>query len=216
MTTRARHHAQRGLSLVELLIALGIFAAVSAAAIGLMALAASGEARVAQVSKELASLERARGLIRMDMMQVIDRPYREPFEVEATPTFAGGVRGASLFEEQDGERVLVAFVRQGWVNPGGAQPRSSLQRVAYIATDDTLIRRVRPYLDATPETPLRDQVLFENVEGIDLSFLGVQDWEEDWISVERRVAPRAIRLQMIHPTYGDLVQDFIVGGPGEF
>lgn len=204
-------NAQRGLTLVELLVALMVFAFVSAAAVGVMHQAGQGEARLKEVTATLAELERARALLRQDLLQIAARPYRDPGSTALMPAMLGGERARARFEEEEGEVLLMAFVRRGWSNPGAAKPRASLQHVTYLVRDDTLIRRTRPFLDAVHQTPVTEQILFEEVRNVRIAFLLGTRWRSDWQSAQGETAPWAVRLEMTHPVYGDLVQDFLAG-----
>ncbi|MEM9988759.1 MAG: type II secretion system minor pseudopilin GspJ [Pseudomonadota bacterium] len=204
--------SQKGLTLVELLIALMVFAFVSAAAVGVMTIASQGESQVTRVTQTLSELERARSLLRNDLLQIVDRSYGDSFTTAPLPPMLGGDRARNMLEEGDGETILMAFVRRGWANPGAAQPRASLQHVTYLVKEETLIRRTRPFLDAVTDTPQADQVLLNNVEDIRIRFLNGLNWQEDWEALPRQPAPDAVRLNMMHPIYGELTQDFLSGG----
>ncbi|WOI54373.1 type II secretion system minor pseudopilin GspJ [Parvularcula sp. LCG005] len=204
--------AQKGMSLVELLVALTVFAFVSAAAVSVLNIGASGRQQVEDVTDDLGALERARSVIRTDLMQVVDRPYREANGGELIVPMLGGVDADGTIPAGDSEKVLAAFVRNGWTNPNGAYPRSSLQHVTYILRGSDLIRRTRPFLDAAERTPRTDQILFSNVQEVGIAFeLGV-DWQGDWSPQQGKRIPDALRLTMVHPVYGRLQQDFLVGG----
>ncbi len=205
-------NAQRGLTLVELLIALTVFAFVGSAAVGVMALATNGQEQLEEVTAEVASLERARSLIRSDLLQVVNRRYQEPLSFGTVPAMVGGLEAESALTVPDGETFLLAFVRDGWTNPGAEQPRASLQRVLYLIKDDAFIRRTRPYLDATGETPFRDQILFEGLEDIKAEFKVGTRWVDDWTTTGEPFHPAAFRLSFVHPRYGEMEQLFLIGG----
>lgn len=208
---RARHR-QKGLTLIEMMVALTIFATISAATVTVVQLVASADRDLNRVADQVADLERARAIIRNDLLQVTARSYREPDVLGATPPFLGGVTAQNRLPEVSGEEVLLAFVRRGWTNPGAAAPRASVQRVAYILRKDDIVRRARPFVDAARETPFQDQPLFTGVTDVQCEFLVAGQWTDGFAATDARSAPTAIRLQFEHPDYGPLTQLFLVQG----
>ncbi|WP_031549648.1 type II secretion system minor pseudopilin GspJ [Parvularcula oceani] len=199
-------NAQRGLTLVELLVALGIFALVSAASIAVFSLAIGSRAQLEEATDETMRLERARALIRSDLAQLVPRPVQESGEARAS--FVGGT---AILEGADDETVLMALTRSGWSNPGAARPRAELQRVEYVLREGSLIRRSRPFLDAVEATPRTEQVLLAGVEAADMRFFDGDSWRPGFSAPSGQPGPRAVRLEMIHPRFGPLRQDFLAG-----
>jgi len=206
-----RHKSQRGMTLIEILVALTIFSVISAAMVGLLALTGNGRTQIERISTQISTLERSRSIIRTDMMQVLNRPYRQPFETRSTPPFVGGSGGVSVLAAKDGETILCAFVRNGWANPSADQPRASIQRVEYLVREEKIIRRIRPFVDAVAETPEREQVLFTNADRVEIRFRGAGRWVQDWGASGTQGLPRAIRIEFDDQEYGPITQDFLVG-----
>lgn len=202
---------QRGLTLVELLIALAVFAVLSAVAVGVLRTAIVAEERSALAAAELSVLERSRAIIRADFLQIADRPYRQNFSSGLTPAVLGGLSAEAATETESGERILMTFVRDGWANPGAREPRSTLQHVTYLVREDDLIRRTRPFVDSVRETPTREQVLFESVNDVVIEFFGPRGWIADWRSDGGAAALPAVRILFVHPALGELEQAFVVG-----
>ena len=203
--TRAR---QRGVTLVELLVALGIFALVSTASLAVLTLSLAGRDQLEAATGEARRLERARSLMRADFAQLAPRPVRE--EGGAVPAFTGGTtlpdRRPGAAQGAD-ETVLVALTRSGWDDPGNLRPRSELQRVSYLARGGALVRRTRPYLDAAPATPAQDQVLLEGLTDVSVRFHDGQAWRDG----AGEALPRAVRIAFDHPGLGPTRHDFLVG-----
>ncbi|MGV6821017.1 MAG: type II secretion system minor pseudopilin GspJ [Parvularcula sp.] len=210
-TQRPSKTSQRGMTLIEILVALTIFSVISAAMVGLLALTGNGRTQIDRISTQISTLEGARSIVRTDMMQVLNRPYRQPFATGSTPAFLGGAGGVSVLAAIDGETILCAFVRNGWANPNADQPRASIQRVEYLVREGKVIRRVRPFVDAMPGTPVREQVLFANVEQVEVRFRGAGRWLQDWGGSATQGAPRAFRISFVDEDYGPITQDFLVG-----
>jgi general secretion pathway protein J len=113
-----------GFTLVEMLVALTIFALLAAAGVGLLRSSVDTQAAVEGRLMELAGLGRAQALLASDIGQLVDRP-----------TIAGtGLRPAFI-----GDSTRMEFVRVGWSNLDGEQ-RSELQRVVWQGIGGILLR----------------------------------------------------------------------------
>ena len=204
---------QRGLTLVELLVALGIFALVSAASTTVLSLAIAGRDQLEASTDEVRRVERARSLLRADLGQLSARPVRDA-EGRAEPAFAGGegirVPLGAREGQREGEDTLIVLTRTGWDNPGDLRPRATLQRVTWLVRDGALIRRTRPYLDAAAGTPSTDQVVLGDLTSVEVGFYDGQAWRSGFAS-EEGGAPLAVRLSFDHPGLGPLRNDFLTG-----
>ena len=109
---------QQGLTLLETLIALSIFALIGLASYRVLIVVTETQQAGDRASAQLAAFQKAIGLIDRDISQYLDRSVRseEPDE------------GASLL--LNGNRYPLELTRGGWSNPL-LLARSSLQRVAY-------------------------------------------------------------------------------------
>ena len=204
---------ERGFTLIEVLIALGIFGILSAAAVGIIRIATNAQEQAEEVAGSLAGIERMRAIVRADLLQVVARPFGEPDQTGLIGPAVGGRTAERLIgTENPEERVLFAFVRDGWSNPGYRLPRASLQQVTYLTDGERLVRRVRPFIDAVPDTPYRDEILIAGVSDIRLTFAGPTGWIDDLPADAALANLRAIRLEMTHPELGELDQLFLAGG----
>ncbi|MEO1041005.1 MAG: type II secretion system minor pseudopilin GspJ [Pseudomonadota bacterium] len=200
---------ERGLTLVELLIAMTIFAFVSAASIASFNLAASGSSQLQEATARLSELERMRSLLRSDFALFTDLRVYEPDSSERRPAFVGGELTDDVMPDADDGEWLFALVRSGWTNVAAVEPRSELQAVGYLLIDGDLVRRTRPFLDAANDTPHRDQALLTDLDAFELMFYYEGDWDED---LELGAVPTAVRLSFHHSVYGPMQHDFLVRG----
>lgn len=115
---------QSGFTLVEMLVALVIFAMLASAGVGLLRSSVDTQAAVERRLYELGSLGRTQALIASDLGQVVDRPTRA----------GGGLRPAFI-----GQPDRMEFVRAGWANLDGDK-RSDLQRVLWRFDKRLLVR----------------------------------------------------------------------------
>ncbi|NRA30102.1 MAG: type II secretion system minor pseudopilin GspJ [Parvularculaceae bacterium] len=202
---------QRGVTLVEVLIALGIFAAVSAIGVSALSMASRGSEQLRDATERMADMERFRGLMRADLYQLVDRPVYEATADRPRPSFMGGrvLRG---FLESREETALLALVRAGWANPGSEESRSELQAVTWLAKDGTLIRRQRPFLDAVAETPYRDDIVLEGLEKVEISFLSRGRWRDETGRPGDDASAVTLMISFVHPIYGEMEHRFLIGG----
>lgn len=190
-----------GFTLVEVLIALAIFALLAAAGASVLNVSISNRFAVREATDRIADLQRTRALLRADLGQAAARRTRGPTGRPQQQPIEGSM--------QPGAPVLVV-TRAGWTNPGG-QPRASLQRVEYRLVEGRLERRVAARLDgARPGPP---QVLYRGVKALTVSFLRDGAEAPAFISSPTRPLPDAVRVVMTLDGYGPVDQLFLVGSP---
>ncbi len=154
----SRRKNESGFTLVEMLVALAIFSLLTAGATTAMVAALKTKTQVDEVVAEITAMETARALMRADMDNIIIRPGRDQYGNREQYVISGGVDN------------LLTFTRGGRENPGGLEKRGGVQRVAYVFEDEKLIRRSFVVDNPAPLSPLRDRVLLENIENIEVSF----------------------------------------------
>ncbi len=115
---------RNGFTLVEMLVALGIFALLAAAGVGVLRSSVDVQGSVQARLDEMSGIARLNALLSNDLGQAVDRPSRGP----------DGERPAFV-----GHESRMAFVSTGRGNFDGA-PRSELQRVEWRSKDGALQR----------------------------------------------------------------------------
>ncbi|MEM1410478.1 MAG: type II secretion system minor pseudopilin GspJ [Pseudomonadota bacterium] len=203
---------QRGLTLIEVLIALGVFAAVSALGVAALSLTVSGSDQLQEVDERIGDLERFRGLLRSDLRHLVDRPVLEPDTEQPRPAFVGGRVLSDFLPSREGT-ALLALVRSGWANPGAEEPRSELQAITWLIKEGALIRRQRPFLDAVADTPTAEDILLSELRDIDIAFLDGGRWRDEAGRGGTDSDAAAMRITFEHPVYGPMEHVFLVGGP---
>ncbi len=193
-----------GFTLVELLIALLLFALLSAAATALLSFGVAARERSGQRLDELASITRARALLAADLGQAAPRLWRSDTGI-AQPAFQANLPGAA-----GNGTVLLSFVRRGWRNDGNAR-RASLQRVEYRTQGDRLERRVWPMVDGSAPGPA--SALFTGLSGVRLRFFADGDWRDRWNPVQPDALPAAVEITITGAGLPGLRQAFFVA-PG--
>lgn len=213
--TRARR-SQRGLTLAEVLIALFILAMIATASVYALRLGVDSRDQLDEFDRDVAGLQISHLIMREDFAQITLRRVRDRF---GTPlggaVFGGQVRfGASRDSD---EEILVSFVRDGWINPEAAAPRSSLQHVEYIFRDGSLIRRARVFLDEVENADANERVMFEGLASAEVEFLtgvsrGELQWADAWpVASGDTSAPRALAITVYESPERSLRQLFWIG-----
>lgn len=215
MTNR---RAQLGLTLPELLIALLIFAMISGASVYALRLSVEGREQLEAADAAVRDMQIARLILKQDLATIAFRTMRDEFGAASPAPFVGG-DGIALRKPVDGETLMMSFVRRGWDNPDDAAPRSTLQAVEYLFIGDSLVRRVRPYLDDAAGQARTDRVLLKGLTSAKFSFYqgevsGRIDWVDLWPPSCRGAAcepPKAVRLVTATPRFGEIEQLFWIG-----
>ncbi len=167
--TNAAAPQPNGFTLLELLVAMAIFALLAAMAYGGLQRVLDARADAERVQQRLAQLQKAVTFIERDLQQAIDRPIRDGLG-GSLPALQGGQSADQLLE----------FTRAGWLNPLH-QPRATLQRVAYRLNNGTLVRSFWRVLDRAPDSAPQHMKLLDHVDDVKVRFLDAQDqWQEDW------------------------------------
>lgn len=149
----------RGFTLLELIIAISIFAVVSVMSYTGLSNALTTRDHTEQAADRLVAVQQAYTILQRDLEQAVARDVRDNFG-DARPGMAGGAN----------QQALIEFSRTGWRNPVN-RPRSHLQRVAYRLENGRLIRMSWSALDRAPDSAPLEQVLLEGVDAAEVRFL---------------------------------------------
>ncbi len=192
---------QRGFTLIEMMIAIAIFALLSLGAYQVL----QGVLRSDEVSRDrgdaLKQLQRAMVIVERDFQQMNARNNRSDDELTAMPLQAGKF----MFDSDDDG---IAFTRSGWRNPLSQLPRSSLQRVIYRVKDAHLERLSYVYLDpATGEEP-KTKLILENVESMTFEFYHEKKWAETWTN--KTALPDGVKVTLTLKRFGEIQRLFLL------
>ena len=146
-----------GFTLIEILVALFIFAVVGLISAQLLGRTVNAYEVLDDRGQRLGQIHRAMLVVERDMLQFRNRPIRMA-QGEPLPALMIGDEGA------------LSMTRGGWRNPL-QRPRSELQRVGYRIQDEKLVRAYWPVLDRRGDEEPISQTLLEGVE--DLEFFAI-------------------------------------------
>ncbi|MEP0174399.1 MAG: type II secretion system minor pseudopilin GspJ [Paraglaciecola sp.] len=199
----------RGFTLLEILVAIAIFALIGVASTGVLNSVIESDQLSEERFAKLEELQRAMLTIERDIMQMTNRSVR--INGEASSVVVSG--GEDVMSSDAGG---LAFVRAGWHNPQMLLPRSTLQSVGYRLQEKELQRVYGNYVDNVIGYEPKVRVLLSDIEDFQVSFLtdetkleDAEDWEEIYSS---EALPLAISVTISSKTFGEIRREFLVGG----
>ena len=196
---------QWGFTLLEVLIAMAIFALIAFGVTQILTTVTDAEEASEERFQALQNLQRAMLVMERDFLQMVPRKTRIEGEVTDTLIFAGEY----LFDSSsDG----LGFVRAGWHNPQLVLPRSTMQSVAYRVNEDKLERLYSTYVDNSIGFEPKVRVLLEGIEKIEFEFLEKFDTKEfTWEEAESvEELPIAVAVIITSKLYGEIRREFKV------
>jgi general secretion pathway protein J len=176
----------RGFTLVEVLVAIFVFAIVSAVAMGGYNELSKQSGIVAESAGRTRAVQSVVQRLSLDFSSLESRSVREPFGDSVQSALRADARSEQLAE----------LTHSGWSNPAGV-PRSTLQRVTYRLDDKKLMREYWVVLDRTLAGEPQSAVLLDRVTSMKLRFMDSnRTWHEQWPPMGYS-APDAPRLRPI-------------------
>jgi general secretion pathway protein J len=159
-----------GFTLLELLVAVAIFAVVGVLALsGYTQLQKQAE-YADQRLERTREVQRAVQTITQDLAQIDPRPIREPLGESQLPAVLA----------QDVVEYNLQFTRAGWSNTAGL-PRATLQRVGYRLDQEGLWRDHWPVLDRTLTVEPVRRKLLAGVRSVTFRFMdSSRTWVDRW------------------------------------
>ncbi|TVL58036.1 type II secretion system protein GspJ [Shewanella algae] len=195
-----------GFTLLEMLIAIAIFAMLGLAANAVLQTVLKNDEVTRDFSKQLKYLQQGFGVLERDLGQMVAR----------TPRLLEGGRGSTVFQTGtdmlDSESEALVFFRLGWLNPGGLLPRGSLQSVAYVVQEGRLERWYYPYPEPEFGAEPIKTVLMDKVLSVKYAFFVEDKWQR---KVEASKLPKAIAIEIETEDRGIITRKFLlpVGAP---
>ncbi len=198
--------AECGFTLLELLVALAIFAALSVMAYGGLKAVLDTRSQTDQQAGRLAELQIAIHVMEQDLVYAVARGIRDELGTPQPAMMGGSTAGLGL-----------ELTRAGWVNPLREQ-RSTLQRVGYRVEDQALYRVSWPALDRPQGLQPNEARILDEVSGLAVRFLDAQgEWHEQWplpsdASQDSPALPVAVELSVTLSDWGAITRLFRIPG----
>jgi len=191
-------HKNTGFTLIEVIIAISIFAIVSVLAYsGLHSVISSKSHTEASLSR-LQELQMTMLTLGGDFQQLSNRDGHD------------ALGGKLLKLSTQNSDYIASFTRSGWRNPAD-QVRSTLQRVAYRLDEDKLIRTYWTHVDRADDEQVVERTLMTNIESLELRFLDEKkEWQSSWppanalASAEPPELPSAVEITLNMNDWGEI------------
>lgn len=200
-----KHH--RGFTLLELLVAIGIFALISGIAYGSLTRMMTDRERLQTEQAFWSRLSLTFTRLEEDLSQARERSVRDVIGF-TQPAFRGQPTDTRALAPPSME-----FTRGGVLTfSDGA--RSDLQRVAYRLVDGTLQRLTWPVLDLGPQTEAAETPLLNDVEEFRVRFYApagawLDVWPTEGIS---DLLPRGVEVKITLKGRGEFTRLFLING----
>lgn len=197
MTTRSG-----GFTLLEVLIAIAIFALLALGTYRMLSSVLASDETIRRHETQLRDLQRAFQVLESDLNQAGPRPIRDALG-DTQPALRG-----------ESQPTTLEFSRLGWRNPL-QQPRADWQRVRWQLEGETLQRRYWTVLDQAVDSQPQVQQVLAAVQGWEVRYLDSQgNWLEQWPAAQAGEnpasqlprLPRAVEIRLEHRRYGLLTR----------
>ena len=194
-------HKLRGFTLIEILVAIFVFAIMFAIGYGAISAAAQHKAGIATAETRLRDIQNTMRWLSLDFTQLVSRPVRD------LP--GSGEEAALRIDPRN--NVLANLTRGGWRNSAGIA-RSSLQRVNYLLDNGQLVRLEWPVLDAAQSAIPRRRALLDKVRSVTVRAMNMgRQWTDSWPpasvpanSANLRLRPLAVEIIIETEDFGTL------------
>ena len=171
---------QSGFTLIEMLVALSLFAAIAAIGVGLLRSSVDTQDAVQTRLKAMGGVNRLRAVMANDLAQAVQRSTRGSAG-EALPAFVGSSTG-------------FAFVHGGAAALYGS-PRPAVERVAYALVGREWRRATQPMLDGTALS--EGDRLLRDVATVAVRYRDdTGNWGDSWSSEPGDRLPRAVEVRV--------------------
>lgn len=161
-----------GFTLLELVVALAIFALISAFSYRALDLVLDTRATVTAEGKKWRDITLLFARLEQDMSRLANRPVRDSRDL-LSPALLGEPVAAGEDEAQ------LAFTRMGLEGQSGAL--NDVQRVGYRLRDGKVEMLVWPVLDQAPRTRPEAEAVLDGVKALEIRYLGAEGaWWPRW------------------------------------
>jgi len=195
-------HKSNGFTLLEVLIAIVIFAMISLTSFSIFNTVIKSDESSQLRTDRMNELQRAFLIIERDLLQISKRTIR----LNGEAPLEGFLHTDNDFSSS---AQYLGFVRQGWTNPGLLLPRSDMQSVAYQLNDDALERLHFNFVDAVQGEEPKIRELISKVTSLKFEYFDGRKWQKEHRNNE---LPLAISIEIETEDYGVIRRQFLVAG----
>ena len=204
-------HFHAGFTLLELLVAMAIFALLSVMAYAGLSTVLNANQILETNMQRLSEVQRSVTLLSRDIRQTINRAIRDTYGDTKQPLI-----GATAFDSLG--TPAIELTRTGYANPLGTK-RSFLQRVAYRVEEETLYRDSWRVLDQAQDSEADALAICHEVKSLTLRYLDQENtWHEQWPpsdpEFQNAALPQAVEVSLELTDWGKVVRLLSLAGTG--
>ncbi len=194
-------HQTQGYTLIEVMIALAIFAILGMISVGVLSHAIETKKRLSNTIEPIQAVLLSETLITQDFAQSVNRTLLTE-SLKRVPAFSGAPD-------------VVSFTRGGFMLTNTSNSKeSTLRHITLRCEGDMLIRESWPGIDKFDATPPQTQVLFQGIRGCHFSFLDAEKTWTDAFESAKTPFPLAVKLELNLKSLGPLSLIFKLPGEG--
>jgi general secretion pathway protein J len=195
-----RRYPEHGFTLIEMMVALFIFAMIAAAGVSLLSFGVRAQTAATTRLDDVAGVRRMSVLLANDLAQSV-------------PRVARGSDGSLLraFTGNDGrsDPLVMGYVRGGWTNPDG-KARPGIQRVDVTLDKGRLERRA--YAAPDGDSVATAILLADNVTTVAMRYRDKRgEWRDRWDSSDIALLPAAVEMTVTRANDPPLTLAFMAG-----
>lgn len=194
----------KGFTLIEIIIALSIFAIVALLTASTMYYAFNTRERIINHIDRMVHLQLAISLMERSLMQAIPRAIRS--------------HDMQLIDAFIGQPDYTEFTQNGFPNPSAQEKRSTLKRVAFLCNHHQLQLRQWRALDAVDRKQYQEKILLGNLLRCHFNYLDkhlqvLANWHQSTASLHPlEPLPKAVQLSLTFENHDRF--DFLFPIPG--
>ncbi|MGO2509297.1 MAG: type II secretion system minor pseudopilin GspJ [Vibrio hibernica] len=195
----------RGFTLIEVLVAIMVFASLSLGAYQVVNQVQRSNQVSLDKTERLQELQRAMIVMDNDFRQMAQRQFRFGNDN------GGNDKAKVLYAGEyilDSDSHGIVFTRLGWLNPQQAFPRGEIVKVGYRVVQEKLERVWWRY----PDTPVSQEplhkVVLSQVEKLKFRFYDGTTWQQAWTKDAQ--LPQAIEVTLHLKDYGDIRRVYVI------
>ena len=191
----------KGFTLIELMVAISIFAIVSLLTMGGLSNVLNTQKHTEDHLQRLTQFQMAFMILSRELQQFSNRSVRDEY----------GAMFPSISHETSEGIDGIEFTHHGRFTFG---EQLSLQRVAYYLEDKRMIKKTWSVLDRVEDSKPHKQVVLDNVEALKFSFYTKQSssegqWQDDLTDIDNRQLS-AVKLSIKTEDFDELYRIFEV------